>query len=55
MKSRTQKRIEAENRQIDYNAMSQNDKINKLKKGGFRASKERKKLGIPIIPSNCTK
>ena len=55
MKSRTQKRIEAENRQIDYEAMSQNDKINKLNKGGYRATKERRKLGKPNIPENCTK
>jgi hypothetical protein len=55
MKSKTQKRIEAEERSIDYESMTKNDKINKLNKGGFRAAKERKKLGEPEIPTNCTK
>ena len=54
MKSEHQKRIEAEERQIDYEAMSKKDKINKLNKGGFRAKKERMKLGEPNIPEHCT-
>jgi hypothetical protein len=44
MKSKTQKRIEAEERQEDYDAMSTKQKLAKLDKGGFVATKERKRL-----------
>ena len=44
MKSRTQKRIEAEERQEDYDLLTKQQKIAKLDKDGYRAVKERKRL-----------
>lgn len=54
LKSKSQKRSEAEERQNKYMILTKDEKINKLNKGKFRAKKERRKLGKPEIPKDCT-
>ena len=44
MKTKTTKRIEAEERQLAHDLLSDNEKLAKLDKSGFTASKERTKL-----------
>ncbi len=45
MKSKEQKRMEAEERQRKYNVLTAEQKITKLDMAGFRAIKERMRLG----------
>ena len=54
MKTKEQKRIEAEERHEKYINKSKKQKLERLNKGKFRAKKEREKLGSPKIPKNCT-
>jgi len=54
-KAKEIKRMEADKRQALYDVLSSKKKINKLNDGGFRASKERARLGFPEIPQNCVR
>jgi len=46
MKSKEQKKREAEERQEEYNTLSREEKINKLNAGGYKAEKERRRKGF---------
>lgn len=49
MKSKEDKREEAIARQKKYDSMSDEQKLARLNKGGYRAEKERKKKGFPPL------
>jgi len=55
MKTKNIKRTEAEDRQVKYDILTPKQKIDKLNKSGYRAAKQRKRLGFPEIPSECVK
>jgi len=55
MKSKSVKRTEAEERQIRSTSLTTSQKIDRLNKGGYRALKERKRLGFPEVPKGCDK
>uniref|UniRef100_A0A6H1ZA90 Uncharacterized protein n=1 Tax=viral metagenome TaxID=1070528 RepID=A0A6H1ZA90_9ZZZZ len=49
MKTKEQKRMEAEERQEIYDGFSDKQKLRKLNKGGFVATKERKRRKFPEL------
>ncbi len=51
MKSKTQKRTEAIERQKEYDKLSTHEKLNKLHIGGFKAKKQRSRLLTDWIKS----
>ncbi|MBU0777864.1 hypothetical protein KKF82_06365 [Patescibacteria group bacterium] len=53
MKAKEVKRTEAEERQVLYDVLTPKQRISKLNKGKFRATKERRRLGFPEIPQDC--
>jgi len=53
MKSKVQKRQEAEERQLVYDSKTRKQKLIRLNKGKFRAEKERMVLGQDRIPEDC--
>jgi hypothetical protein len=55
MKTKSVKRTEAEERQIRSTSLTTSQKIDRLNKGCYRALKERKRLGLPEVPSDCVK
>ena len=55
MTSKTDKRKEAGERAAYRKSISTEQHIEKLNKEGWRAAKERKRLGYPEIPENCNK
>lgn len=52
-KTKEQKSMDAIERNFEYNLLSNEEKLQKLNAGKFRAAKQRKKLGNPNIPKNC--
>jgi len=54
-KAKEVKRMEADKRQALHDVLSPKKKLDKLNDWGFRASKERAKLGFPEIPKNCVR
>ena len=44
MKDMTTKRLEAEDRQMDYNSLTLKQRLAKLDRGGFKAVKERARI-----------
>jgi len=44
MKDMTTKRLEAEDRQLNYDSLTPKQKLDKLDRGGFRAVKERARI-----------
>jgi hypothetical protein len=52
-KTKEQKSMDATERNFEYELLTNEEKLQKLNAGKFRAEKQRKKLGNPNIPKNC--
>ena len=52
-RTKDQKVTDAEERNLKYFCLTDEEKLNKLNRGKFRAAKQRKKLGNPEIPADC--